>query len=197
MSVVSPQPAVAVTASQRDRRDRILRAATELLEQREYERIQIRDVADAAGVALGTLYRYFPSKEQLFAHVLLEWGARFPVRGAERGGTDAQRLERALQAAVRAFERRPNFFRLIAVLEVVGEEQVATPYADYSDGFKGALRSTLRDVDPEDVEIITTMASALLGQLLRSWSHGRLSAAEVHRRLADGVRILFDGPRVA
>lgn len=194
MSVV---PAVAVTPSQRDRRERILRAATELLEEREYERIQIRDVADRAEVALGTLYRYFPGKEQLFAHVLLEWGARFPVRGADRGGSDADRLRRALQAAVRAFERRPNFFRLITVLEVVGDDQVAGPYADYSDGFRDALRSTLRDVDPDDVEIIATMASALLGQLLRSWAHGKLPAAEVHRRLDDGVRLLFEGPRPA
>jgi AcrR family transcriptional regulator len=194
---VTVVPAVAVTASQRDRRERILRAATELLEQREYERIQIRDVADAADVALGTLYRYFPSKEQLFAHVLLEWGARFPVRAVDRGGSDAERLERALHAAVRAFEKRPNFFRLITVLEGVGDDQVATPYADYSDGFRDALRSTLRDVDPDDVEIIATMASALLGQLLRSWAHGKLPATEVHRRLTDGVRLLFDGPRPA
>jgi AcrR family transcriptional regulator len=194
---VTVVPAVAVTASQRDRRERILRAATELLQQREYERIQIRDVADAADVALGTLYRYFPSKEQLFAHVLLEWGARFPVRAADRSGTDAERLERALRAAVRAFERHPNFFRLITVLEVVRDEQVASPYAAYSDGFREALRSTLHDVDAEDVETMATMASALLGQLLRGWAHGKMPAAEVHRRLADGVRLLFDGPRPA
>ena len=188
-------PAVAVTASQRDRRERILRAATELLEEREYERIQIRDVADAADVALGTLYRYFPSKEQLFAHVLLEWGARFPAPRAESAGSDAERLERALQAAVRAFEKRPNFFRLIAVLEVVGDEQVATPYARYSEGFRGVLRASLRDVHPDDADAITTMAGALLGSLLRTWAHGGMSGAEVHRRISIGVRLLFDGPR--
>jgi AcrR family transcriptional regulator len=194
---VTVVPAVAVTASQRDRRDRILRAATELLEQREYERIQIRDVAHAADVALGTLYRYFPSKEQLFAHVLREWGARFPAPEVDAAGTDADRLERALQAAVRAFEKRPNFFRLIAVLEVVADEQVATPYASYSEGFRGVLRSTLRDVHPEDADAITTMAGALLGSLLRTWAHGGMSGAEVHRRLTLSVRLLFEGPRPA
>jgi AcrR family transcriptional regulator len=190
------QPAVAVTASQRDRRERILRAATDLLEARPYERIQIRDVADAAGVALGTLYRYFPSKEQLFAHVLLAWGAGFDGR-AGKGGTDAERLEWALQAAVRAFERRPNFFHLITVLEVVREPQVIDAYARYSQGFQVALRATLHDVHPDDVDTVTTMAAALLSTLLRAWAHGSMSAADVHRRVTDGVRLLFEGARVA
>ena len=68
------------TPSQVARRDRIIRAATELLEEREYERIQIRHVAEAASVALGTLYRYFPSKEQLYAEVLLTWSESFETR---------------------------------------------------------------------------------------------------------------------
>ena len=70
------------TPSQVARRERIIRAATELLEEREYERIQIRHVADAASVALGTLYRYFPSKEQLYAEVLLTWSESFEHAGA-------------------------------------------------------------------------------------------------------------------
>jgi AcrR family transcriptional regulator len=197
MEVLPARPAVAVTPSQRDRRERILRAATELLTERDYERVQIRDVADRAGVALGTLYRYFPSKEQLFVHVLVEWGAAFPAARGVAGADDAERLERALRSAVRAFERRPNFFRLITALEVIGEDAVTEPYARYSEGFRSALRSTLHDVHPDDVETITTLAAALLSTLLRNWSHGLMSAAEVHRRLAHGVRLLFNGPRPA
>jgi AcrR family transcriptional regulator len=200
VDTVPAAPAVAVTPSQRDRRDRILRAATELLEEREYERIQIRDVAEAADVALGTLYRYFPSKEQLFAHVLVEWGASFEARAARAGdaeATDAERLERALSAAVRAFERRPHFFRLITALEVVRDPQVVDPYARYSQGFRDALRSTLRDIHPDDVETVSTLAAALLSTLLRGWAHGQLSGAEVHRRLRHGVHLMFAGPRPA
>ena len=109
------------TPSQHARRARIVAAATDLLEDREYERIQIRDVAEEAGVALGTLYRYFPSKEQLFANVLLDWSASYEAavgRRRESTGSDADRLKFALRRSVRAFEKRPNFFRLIAVLEL-------------------------------------------------------------------------------
>jgi AcrR family transcriptional regulator len=51
------------------RRDRILEAAVELGASRDFERVQMNDVARCAGVAIGTLYRYFPSKIHLFAAV--------------------------------------------------------------------------------------------------------------------------------
>ncbi|MER7077234.1 TetR/AcrR family transcriptional regulator [Saccharopolyspora kobensis] len=51
------------------RRDRILDAATELGARADLDHVQMNDVAKDAGVAIGTLYRYFPSKTHLFAAV--------------------------------------------------------------------------------------------------------------------------------
>ena len=190
----SPVPAVATTESQRDRRQRILRVATELLEAREYERIQIRDIADEAGVALGTLYRYFPSKEQLFANVLLEWGASFESAVSRRVGdaaSDAERLKFALRRSVRAFEKRPNFFRLITVLEVVQDPNVAGPYAAYAERIERTLADTLVDTDPDDALVVTATVRALLGSVLRGWSHGRYTLTEVRRILDRAVDLLL------
>ena len=50
----------------------------------DYERIQVKDVADEAGVALGTLYRYFNSKDHLFALALLDWASGFRRRVEKR-----------------------------------------------------------------------------------------------------------------
>ena len=85
-----PTPAVAVDPDslprgQQERRDRIVRAAISLLEHGgEYDAIQMRDVALEAGVALGTVYRYFTSKEHLYAAALLEWAADFPAGGRSK-----------------------------------------------------------------------------------------------------------------
>ena len=49
------------SAAQRERRQRILDATLTLASRGGYEAVQMRAVADRAGVALGTLYRYFPS----------------------------------------------------------------------------------------------------------------------------------------
>jgi AcrR family transcriptional regulator len=72
-----PEPVspTVLTTNQLARRQRVVDAGLALLERREYERIQVKDVAEEAGVALGTLYHYFSSKEHLFAEVLVKWAA--------------------------------------------------------------------------------------------------------------------------
>lgn len=55
---------------QHDRRQRILRAASRIGTEKSLERVQMHEVAKAAGVAIGTLYRYFPSKVHLFTAVM-------------------------------------------------------------------------------------------------------------------------------
>src|SRR5215813_7718082 len=77
---VVPDPAT-LPAGQQERRERIVQAAITLLERGEYDAIQMRDVAQEAGVALATIYRYFTSKEHLYAAAILEWASDYPVRG--------------------------------------------------------------------------------------------------------------------
>lgn len=53
-------------------RERLLSAAKEMLLREGYAALTMRGVADACGVAVGTMYNYFPSKEMLAASVMLE-----------------------------------------------------------------------------------------------------------------------------
>lgn len=57
-------------AAQLARRERILDAAVELASEGGYDAVQMREVAERAEVALGTLYRYFPSKVHLLVSAL-------------------------------------------------------------------------------------------------------------------------------
>ncbi|WP_241197035.1 TetR family transcriptional regulator, partial [Streptomyces sp. ADI91-18] len=54
-----------LTERQEARRRRILHASAQLASRGGFDAVQMREVAEAAGVALGTLYRYFPSKVHL------------------------------------------------------------------------------------------------------------------------------------
>src|SRR5919202_1473547 len=84
------RPAVAVdgnrrttlTPKQSARRRRVIQAAMTLASKGGYDAVQMRDVAAAANVALGTLYRYFPSKDQLLVAALGEWAGELPRRFA-------------------------------------------------------------------------------------------------------------------
>ena len=58
------------SAAQRDRRKRILDATIALASQGGFDAVQMRAVAEQADVALGTLYRYFPSKIHLLVSAL-------------------------------------------------------------------------------------------------------------------------------
>ena len=66
-----------LTANQAARRGRVLDAALELAAEGGYDAVQMRDVAARAQVALGTIYRYFASKDHLLAACQVElWRAQ-------------------------------------------------------------------------------------------------------------------------
>src|SRR5207247_454894 len=58
--------------NQAARRQRVIEAAVALASDGGYDAVQMRDVAGRADVALGTLYRYFPSKDHLLIAALAE-----------------------------------------------------------------------------------------------------------------------------
>src|SRR5262249_27623936 len=115
-----PAPGTALARSQAARRRRVLDAALRLAERGGFEAVQMRDVATEANVALGTVYRYFTSKERLLLEAMVEeiealagrLEARPPVgetpaaRGVEvrsRGTASLQRHPETTGAMVRAF----------------------------------------------------------------------------------------------
>ncbi len=63
------------SAAQRERRKRILDATLALASKGGYDAVQMRTVAERADVALGTLYRYFPSKIHLLVSSALRSGS--------------------------------------------------------------------------------------------------------------------------
>ncbi len=104
------------------RRSQIVAAAQRLLKAQDYDQIQMRDVADAADVALGTLYRYFTSKEHVYAAVLMDWAQpAFSTGAADTAGADTRPAEPRVREKVRgiiaSFERRPAFFKVCMLLQ--------------------------------------------------------------------------------
>lgn len=63
-------PALPTSPVQKERFRRILRAAAAHGADHGFDGVQMVDIARDAGVAIGTLYRYFPSKAVLFAAVM-------------------------------------------------------------------------------------------------------------------------------
>ena len=76
-----------------------------------WDAVQMREVAQRADVALGTLYRYFPSKEFLLVSVMISdiegLADRLAVRPA-RGEDPIDRVVDVLRRANRALQRQPQ-----------------------------------------------------------------------------------------
>jgi AcrR family transcriptional regulator len=91
-------PALPSTSDQQARRAAILTAATRLGRIRALDRIHAREIAAEAGVALRTLYRYYPSKYHVYAAVLQSQEAELGASTRSGTGDDPAAAVAALMA---------------------------------------------------------------------------------------------------
>jgi AcrR family transcriptional regulator len=128
-----------------DKRARILKAARDLVAEGGWAAAQIDPVARRAGVATGTVYRYFPSKAALCADIVATVSTReiAVVRAvADAPGTPPE----TLAAAIRAFARRALQGRRLAyaLLAEPVDPEVETVRLDYRAQFAHCFERILR-----------------------------------------------------
>lgn len=97
-------------------RQNILQAAEAIFTQHEYHEVLMEDVAQACGVGKGTLYRYFPSKHELYLAVMFEGIERLRDEmeaAVDRQAAPAQKIECLVRCILQHFWDRRFFFALI------------------------------------------------------------------------------------
>jgi AcrR family transcriptional regulator len=100
-----------LTNAQQARRQRVIDAAMSLGMEGGYEAVQMRDVAARADVAMGTVYRYFTSKDHLLAAALVHWIEQLDVRLAAHPAVGAHPAARVLDVfdqALRTMGQQPK-----------------------------------------------------------------------------------------
>jgi AcrR family transcriptional regulator len=121
LSVARP-PARPSTGEQHARQERMLRAAARLGSRLPLDRVQMAEVAAEADVALGTLYRYYPSKHHLFAGLLMSQVSRLEPPAA----SGAEGVAELLGGACHALLARPLLAQaMITSVNVVRAAQTA------------------------------------------------------------------------
>ncbi|HEY3096938.1 MAG TPA: TetR family transcriptional regulator [Acidimicrobiia bacterium] len=109
--VAGPAPGTALARSQAARRRRVLDAALRLAERGGFDAVQMRDVATEANVALGTVYRYFTSKERLLLEAMVEEIEALAEQlrsRPPRGATPEARVIDVLSRGTAALQRHPE-----------------------------------------------------------------------------------------
>jgi AcrR family transcriptional regulator len=157
-------------------RERIVDAALDQLAEGGYASASVAAVARRSGVATGTVYRHFPSKQDLFAEVFRRAAQREvdALRATTgRGESAATRLAAWVEAFVRRALAEPvRAYALIAepVDPAIEAERLIFRRA-YADLFAQALRDGDElpplDADLTAAAIVGALAEALVGPLQR------------------------------
>jgi AcrR family transcriptional regulator len=183
------------SAAQRDRRKRILDATIGLATKGGYDAVQMRAVAERAEVALGTLYRYFPSK----IHLLVSGLAREFERNQERiekssvpGDTPYDRVLFVLGRVTRAMQRDPHLTEAMTRAFMFADTSAAAEVDHVSRLMERMFTRAMHDGEPtdEDKAIARVIGDVWLSNLV-SWVTRRASATDVTTRLELTVRLLL------
>ncbi len=183
------------SAAQRDRRKRILDATIALATKGGYDAVQMRAVAERAEVALGTLYRYFPSK----IHLLVSGLAREFERNQERiekatvpGDTQYDRVLFVLGRVTRAMQRDPHLTEAMTRAFMFADTSAAAEVDHVSRLMERMFTRVMHEGDPtdEDKAIARVIGDVWLSNLV-SWVTRRASATDVTTRLELTVRLLL------
>jgi AcrR family transcriptional regulator len=182
-----------------ERARRIVESAVELAEEGGFEAVRLRDVASHAGVALGTLYRRFRSKEDLLLAALeQEVGdlEKRMIRRPPKGDTRLERVTNFFQAATRALCRRPNLARAMIRAVATGDPELTQKMASFHERVGDFVTMALRGAESPNQALPPTDEEKALARSLQmvwfaalvGWSggvHGQPGIVEQTRIAAD------------
>ena len=184
---------------------RIVDTAIDLAEKGGFEAVRLRDVAAEADVALGTLYRYFRSKEDLLIAALTSEMEGLEARIQSRpmpGDTPLERIDAFFRAATRGLMRRPRLARAILRAAASGDHELAEKVAAFHSrmsamilaAMHGTTVAAAQEADARKATADETAIAALLQHIwfscLIGWAGGLMNQNEVIERMSTAAALL-------
>jgi AcrR family transcriptional regulator len=162
-----PAADLPMRADARRSREAILVAASELFAERGSE-VQMDEIAERAGLGIGTLYRHFDTKQALLAAIV---GQRFVAmidlaHGAEQVADPGVSFETLLRSYLEAAERDVAFRNAILGPEEIAWTEIAEQKAEFAETAQRIIRRAVEarhvrsDLSFEDFVHITRGAMA-------------------------------------
>jgi AcrR family transcriptional regulator len=186
---------------------RIVDEAVALAEQEGFEGVRLRDVAEASGVALGTLYKYFRSKEDILLFAANEEAVKMEEVMCARppsGHTAIDRLTAFFARSTRGLTRRPDFARAVIRAIAAGDpgtaENVAGFHLRTNRQIVAALRGESPRKDGDLTEFVGTDRERAIAMVLNhvwfasliGWSGGLHPVKTVTERVRETALLLLD-----
>lgn len=183
------------------RKEDILRTATELFAEHGFSDAMTQELADRLGVGKGTIYRYFPSKRELF----LAAADRVMRKLSEQvsSSTSAiedglERIARGIEAFLTFFAERPEFVELLIQERAQFKDRTRPTYMEHRvvHGEKwrrlyGDLTTAgrLRELPPQQISDV--IGNLIYGTMFTNYFAG--SAKPVAEQARDILDVVFRG----
>lgn len=187
------------SAAQRDRRKRILDATVALATKGGFDAVQMRAVAEQADVALGTLYRYFPSKIHLLVSALGREFERANTVIADKpipGDTASERVIFVLRKTSRGLQGDPHLTEALTRAFMFADASVQAEIHTVGMLLTRMLTSAMHpgrehgELTDDDVAIARVIGDVWLSALV-GWVTGRTSAADTAAQMEKAVHLLL------
>jgi AcrR family transcriptional regulator len=194
----SPGPSTydSETPAQRARRARIIQATLALASRGGYEAVQMREVAERSEVALGTLYRYFPSKIHLLVSAMsfeLERMRNRMQRKAIPGDTRLERVSYVLERTTRSLQRDPNLTEALVRAMMVADASVAAEVTAVRDQMTDLIMQGMRDDDgphDDDAALANVLQDVWFARQI-AWLGGRTDSDSVWDEIEQAIGLVL------
>ncbi len=186
--------AAPLTERQAARRARILRASARLAGQGGFDAVQMREVAETSGVALGTLYRYFPSKVHLLVATMQDRLDQLHATLRQRppgGESPGERVTETLMRAFRALRREPYLADAMVRALTFADRSVNSEVDQVYRRTTAIILEAIGPGDPapEQLSAVRVIEHTWHAALI-AWLSGRTATAQVRADLETVCRLL-------
>lgn len=177
------------------RREAIMDAALAVAATGGYEAVQMRTVAERVGIAVGTLYRYYPAKTHLLVAALTREFQRLDVSGdwSSGAGTPQQRLDRLTAHLHDRWQCDPLLTDAMTRAFAVADTRAAAELDRAAATIEILLARTLGggEPTPADLCVAGVISDIWLANLV-AFISGRVSAADTRDRIDRATRRVID-----
>jgi len=196
----APTPAETFTVrrhlspAQQARRLAVIQAAMQLASHGGYEAVVMKDVAAQAGVSLGTLYRYFSSKDHLLAEALQVWAeqlGRRLVTSPPRGDAPAERVAAVLRRMARGVAREPELGVALTRALLSPDPGALANRDELSAEMRRWIERALGDAAVGDREGVVSVLQHLCFAHMITLANGQRTPQEVGAELERAARLLL------
>lgn len=167
----------------RETREKLLQAAEKEFGERGYHEAAISGITQRAGVALGTFYVYFDSKEEIFRGLVSHMGHLTRQWISERIGESPDRMT-AEQRGVKAFmdfvRQHSDLYQIVSEAQFVAEDAFREYYSVFAEAYRENLAQAgasgqIREADYEVWAWALIGMNVFLGMRFAAWDDSRSS----------------------